>query len=140
MKLLKMILNGIAWGCTIATFIAIIGAAVAGDSFLAITANDFIGQAVGSMIVGIGFTVPSLIYDSKKLSMGMKTFIHMAIGFFIYFITALHLNWIPVEFGSGMIAVSVLTAASFAFGIWLLFYLYNRKEAKKLNQKLESMK
>lgn len=140
MKLLKMILNGIAWGCTICTFIVIIGAAIVGDSFLAITANDFIRQAVGAMIVGIGFTVPSLIYDSEKLSMGMKTFIHMGTGFFIYSITALKLSWIPLEFGSGMIIISVLIAIIVAFGIWFMFYLYNRKEAKKLNQKLENMK
>lgn len=72
--------------------------------------------------------------------MGMKTFIHMGTGFFIYFIAALNLNWIPVEFGPGMIAISVLIAIIVAFGIWFMFYLYNRKEAKKLNQKLESMK
>lgn len=140
MKLLKMILNGIAWGCTICTFIVMIGAATVGDSFLSITASDFIRQAIGSMIVGIGFTVPSLIYNSEKFSMWMKTFIHMGIGFFIYFIVALNLSWIPVDFGSAMTVISILIAITVAFGIWLIFYLYNRKEAKRLNQKLESMK
>lgn len=140
MKLLKMILNGIAWGCTICTFIVIIGAATVGDSFFSITANDFIRQAIGAMITGIGFTVPSLIYDNENLSMWMKTFIHMGIGFFIYFIVALNLSWIPVDFGPAMTAISVLIAFIIAFGIWFVFYLYNRKEAKKLNQKLESIK
>lgn len=117
-----------------------VGTAVVGDSFLAITANDFIRQAIGSMIVGMGFTVPSLVYSNENLSLGIKTFIHMGLGLFIYFLVALNLHWIPIDFGWEMAAISVLIAVIVAFGIWLMFYLYNKKEAKKLNQKLESMK
>ena len=32
-----------------------------------------------------------------------------------------------------------LIAVAFAFIIWYGFYLFNKKEAKKLNQKLEAM-
>ncbi len=140
MKVFKMILNGIAWGCTICTFVLMIGTAAVGDSFLAVTANDFIRQAIGSMIVGMGFTVPSLVYSNENLNLGMKTFIHMGIGLFIYFLVALNLHWIPIDFGWKMTVISVFIAIVVSFGFWFLFYLYNRMEAKKLNRKLESMK
>lgn len=140
MKLLKMILNGIAWGCTICTFVLITGSAAMGDAFLSLSANDFIRHAVGSMIVGIGFTVPSLIYENENLRMGIKTLIHMGIGFIIYFIVALNVHWIPVDFGWGITILAILIALIVGFAIWAGYYLYNKREAKKLNQRLKSMK
>lgn len=139
MKLLKLIGNGIAWGCTICTFILITGSILVGDEFLAMTTDRFVAQAVGSMIVGTGFTVPSLIYDRESLSRGIQALIHMGTGFFIYFLVALNLGWIPVEFGWQMTVLSILIAVAFAFITWYGFYLFNKKEAKKLNQKLEAM-
>ncbi len=139
MKLLKLIGNGIAWGCTICTFILITGSILVGDEFLAMTTDRFVAQAVGSMIVGTGFTVPSLIYDRESLSRGIQTLIHMGTGFFICFLVAFNLGWIPVEFGWQMTVLSILIAVAFAFIIWYGFYLFNKKEAKKLNQKLEAM-
>ena len=140
MKLLKLIGNGIAWGCTICMFILMTGSLIAGDEFLAMTSERFFAQAIGSIIVGIGFTVPSLIYSRESLSRGMQTLIHMGTGFFIYFLVALNLGWIPVEFGWQMTVLSILIAVAFAFAIWFGFYLYNKREAQKLNQQLETMK
>ncbi|MDD6202109.1 MAG: DUF3021 domain-containing protein [Lachnospiraceae bacterium] len=140
MKIVKLIGNGIAWGCTICMFILMTGSLIAGDEFLAMTSERFWAQAIGSIIVGIGFTVPSIIYEQESLSRGMQTLIHMGIGFFIYFLVAFNLGWIPVEFGWQMTVLSILIAITFAFAIWFGFYLYNKKEAQKLNQQLETMK
>lgn len=104
------------------------------------TSERFLAQAIGSIIVGIGFTVPSLIYSRESLGRGMQTLIHMGTGFFIYFLVALNLGWIPVEFGWQMTVLSILIAIIFAFAIWFGFYLYNKREAQKLNQQLETMK
>lgn len=140
MKLLKLIGNGITWGCTICMLILMTGSMIAGDEFLAMTSERFLAQAIGSIIVGIGFTVPSLIYSRESLGRGMQTLIHMGTGFFIYFLVALNLGWIPVEFGWQMTVLSILIAIIFAFAIWFGFYLYNKREAQKLNQQLETMK
>lgn len=140
MKLLKLIGNGISWGCTISMFILMTGSLIAGDEFLTMTSERFWAQAIGSIIVGIGFTVPSLIYSRESLSRGIQTLIHMGTGFFIYFLVALNLGWIPFEFGWQMTILSILIAFIFAFAIWFGFYLYNKREAQKLNQQLETMK
>lgn len=140
MKIVKLIGNGIAWGCTICMFILMTGSLIAGDEFLAMTSERFLAQAIGSIIVGIGFTVPSVIYARESLSRGMQTLIHMGTGFFIYFLVAFNLGWIPVEFGWQMTVLSILIAIIFAFAIWFGFYLYNKREAQKLNQQLETLK
>lgn len=140
MKVLKMIGSGIAMGCTICIFILILGSIIAGDDFLAMSTERFVTQAIGCMVVGMGFSVPSLIYESERIGRGIQAVIHMGTGFFIYFLVALNVGWIPVEFGWQMTVVSILVAIVFAFVIWAGFYLCNRREAKKLNQQLKARK
>ena len=139
MNLLKMIGRGIAWGCTICVFIMLTGALIGGDEFLAMSAKYFAAQAIGTMIVGLGFTVPSLIYDCEKIGRGLQTLIHMGTGFFIYFLVALNIGWIPVECGWKVTVVSVLIAVVFAFAVWFCFYLYDKKTAEKMNRQLKAM-
>ena len=138
-NILKMTLFGIAWGCTICIFILMIGAATIGDEFLAMSAEQFIRQSLGSMLVGIAFTVPSLIYQVERLNMVIKTLIHMVIGFAVYLPVAFSMGWIPTNYGLGMVALSFCIAFAFAFIIWLFFYLHSCKEARKLNEKLENL-
>ncbi len=136
MKLLTLILKGIAWGCTICTFILMIGSATVGDSFLAVTSGEFMRQAIGSMIVGIGFTVPSLIYDKKCLNREIQILIHMGTGFIVYFPIAIYLKWIPVNAGWKMTALSILIAIIFSVVTLFCYYLYYKKEAEAINRKL----
>lgn len=140
MKLIKLIIKGICWGCTISIFILMTGAATVGDSFLDMGADYFIRQSIASMIVGIGFSVPTLIYDKESLSRKIQTLIHMGIGFLVFFPIACYFNWIPTNFGPGAILLSVVIALVTFFIIWYGYYLYYKKEAKKLNQKLEHLK
>lgn len=139
MKLLKLLLKGIAWGCTISTFVLIIGAAISGDAFLPTTATSFIKQAVGSMIVGIGFVVPTIAYEKESLSRGIQTFIHMGIGFLIYFPIAIYLRWLPLDLGWPIVALGVLIAVITSFVILAVYYLYYKKEAEKINRGINGL-
>lgn len=136
---MKLFISGICWGCTICVFILIIGAATVGDSFLDMGADYFIRQAIASMIVGIGFSVPTLIYDKESLSRKVQTLIHMGIGFLVFFPISCYLSWIPISFGPGAILLSVAIALVTFFIIWYGYYLYYKKEARKMNQKLEHL-
>ena len=139
MKILKLLISGICWGCTICVLILMIGAATVGDSFLDMGADYFIRQAIASMIVGIGFSLPALIYDKESISRKVQTLIHMGIGLLVFFPIAYYFNWIPVSFGLGAILLSVAIALITFFIIWCGYYLYYKKEAQKMNRKLEHM-
>lgn len=140
MKILKLTLNGIAWGCTVCTFVLIIGSMTAGDAFLPANAGSFIKQAVGSMLVGIGFDVPAIIYDQKSLNRGIQIFIHMGIGFIIYFPIAFYMNWIPVDLGWQMILTGILISVIVSFIILSAYYLYYKKEAEQINERINASK
>ena len=132
----KMLYAGISTGCLIFVIWGMIFFSLGGDYAASITHN-FIAQAIGSMIVGVGFCVPALVYDSKKLPMGLKVLIHMGIGFVIYFIVAFSLKWIDFKYGIAAVTTTIIIAVAVSFLIWLCFYLYYKREAKLLNDKIK---
>lgn len=138
-KIIFRIIIGIAWGCTICTLIGLVGAIMNDDTFFQITKQAYIKQVVCSIITGIGFSLPTIIYDTDKVSNGLKALIHMGTGLTIYFIAAFYAGWIPTENGIGLMIATIIFATVFAFAIWLGFYLYYKREAKKINQKIRDI-
>ncbi|MBD5396514.1 MAG: DUF3021 domain-containing protein [Lachnospiraceae bacterium] len=139
MKIVKLFLKGIAWGCTVSVFVIMFGSAIVGDTFLAKTSEEFIRQFLAAMIVGIGFVVPTLIYDNRNLSRWVQILIHMGIGFIVYFPIAVHLGWIPTNLGLKMTVLSVLIAIISTFVILLVHFIYYKYEADKMNQKIDHL-
>lgn len=134
-KIIRNVLMGIALGCTVFVIISIIFALINGDSSM-YTTDEFIKNAICSMIVGVGFSLPAIVYDNDKMSMGIKVLIHMGIGISVYLIIAFIAGWIPVKEGLGAILTTILIAIIISFIIWFFFYLYNKNEVKKLNTKI----
>ena len=100
----------------------------------------FTKMVIGSAIVGLGFGVPTVVYNSDKLPQPIKSLIHMGIGCVIYTIVAYALGW----FGDSVTLVQGLIIAAIqlliAFIIWFCFMRYYKKEAKQMNEKIQSMK
>ena len=130
MKIVKLFLKGI---------VIMFGSAIVGDTFLAKTSEEFIRQFLAAMIVGIGFVVPTLIYDNRNLSRWVQILIHMGIGFIVYFPIAVHLGWIPTNLGLKMTVLSVLIAIISTFVILLVHFIYYKYEADKMNQKIDHL-
>ena len=101
---------------------------------------QFTKMVIGSAIVGIGFGVPTVVYNSEKLPMPVKVLIHTGTGCVIYTIVAYAVGW----FGGSATPVQGLAIAGIqlvvAFIIWFCFNSYYRKEAKQMNEKIQAMK
>lgn len=101
---------------------------------------QFTKMVIGSAIVGIGFGVPTVVYNSEKLPMPVKVLIHMGTGCVIYTIVAYAVGW----FGGAATPVQGLAIAGIqlvvAFVIWFCFNKFYRKEAKQMNDKIQAMK
>ena len=134
-RILKYTLIGIASGCTVFVILGMIFASIWGDEAL-LTGNRFICYALASMVVGIGFSVPAIVYDNENLAMLFKVLIHMGTGFAIYFFIGLPLGWIPLEYGVGAAVLTVACALGTSVLIWLGFYLYRCHEAQQINRHL----
>ena len=61
-NVIKSIAVGISWGFTILVLYLTIGVIISGDFLAGIAQGDFIKYVICSAVIGLGFSVPSLIY------------------------------------------------------------------------------
>lgn len=101
---------------------------------------QFTKMVVGCLIIGLGFGVPTIVYQNEKLPMPIRVIIHMGIGCIVYTIVAYAVGWMG---GAATIGQRILIAAiqlGVAFIIWFFFMKYYRAEAKKMNDRIQAMK
>ena len=100
----------------------------------------FTKMVVGSIFVGLGFGLPTIVYNRESLPMPIRVVIHMGIGCVVYTLVAYAVGWFG---GSATVTQGILIAAIqllVAFIIWFCFMRYYRREAKKMNEKIQAMK
>jgi hypothetical protein len=137
--LLKRTVMSIAIAMAIFCFVGIVFDMGNGGKF-SLEGYQFTKMVVGCALVGLGFGVPSVIYNKENLPMPIKVIVHMGIGCIVYTIVAYSIGWIgtSVSLLQGIIIVAI--QLSVAFLIWFLFMRYYRKEAKILNDKIQELK
>ena len=101
---------------------------------------QFTKMVIGCIIVGLGFGMPSIVYRKESLPMPIRVLVHMGVGFIVYTIVAYSVGWFGnvSNIGQGILVVAL--QLGIAAIIWFLFMTYYRREAKKLNDKIQSMK
>ena len=138
-EILKSTVISIGMALTIFSLVGMFFDIVNGGNF-SMEGYQFTKMVAGSAIVGIGFGVPTVVYNSEKLPTPVKVLIHMGIGCVIYTIVAYAVGW----FGGAATPVQGLVIAgnqlAVAFVIWFCFMRYYRKEAKQMNEKIQAMK
>lgn len=100
----------------------------------------FTKMVVGSLLVGLGFGVPTIVYNKESLPMPIRVIIHMGTGCVIYTLVAYAVGWYG---GSATVTQGIIIAAIqllVAFVIWFCFMRFYRREAKKINEKIQEMK
>ena len=100
----------------------------------------FTKMVIGCVLVGLGFGVPTIVYRKDNLPMPVRVIIHMGTGCAVYTVVAYAVGWIggSATVGQGILIAAIQLAA--AFFIWFLFMRYYRAEAKKMNEKIQTMK
>lgn len=101
---------------------------------------QFTKMVIGCIIVGLGFGIPTIVYSKDNLPMPIRVLVHMGIGCMVYTIVAYSVGWIGNIPGFGRKILVVALQLGVAFIIWFLFQTHYRKEAKKLNDKIQNMK
>ncbi|MCI2111914.1 MAG: DUF3021 domain-containing protein [Ruminococcus sp.] len=135
-NIIKSIVLGIGWGFTVFVVYLTIGVFISSDFLAGIAQDDFIKYVICSAVIGLGFSVPSLIYRNERISRGLQVIIHLGTGFAIYVPVAFFAGWIPTAYGAIAVAISLLCAVVFSLLVWLCFALYYRKQAQEINRKI----
>ncbi len=100
---------------------------------------SFTKMALGTLVIGIGFGVPSIVYENDSIPAGLQTLIHMGTGCVVMTITAFAVGWIPVDRGAGIAIGTVAGEIVVAFIIWFFFYKRQKKLAEEMNRRIAEM-
>lgn len=138
-KIISYVLRGMAWGCTISSLICTAGVAFNGEGWIVEIPHGFAVQTVVSMLVGIAWVLPCLLYQNEKLSRVLQVLLHFVIGFAVYLPSAFYMGWISSDIGPERIAAYVFFAAVVSLAVWAGFYYYYRNLAKQMNEQIQKI-
>ncbi len=99
----------------------------------------FSKMAIATVVIGLGFGLPAIVYDNEKLSLFTQTIIHMGTGCIVMTVTAYLVGWIPMNHGPLLMIAILLEEIALAFVIWFLFYLQQKKLVKQMNQRVKEI-
>ena len=99
----------------------------------------FSKMAIATVVIGLGFGLPAIVYDNEKLSLFTQTIIHMGTGCIIMTVTAFLVGWIPMHHGPLLMIAILLEEIALAFVIWFVFYLQQKKLVKQMNQRVNEI-
>ncbi|WP_164129525.1 DUF3021 domain-containing protein [Sharpea azabuensis] len=137
-QLMKSIFEGVSIACILFCLIGVIFDLIYGGTFT-LTSYSFTKMVIGTMIVGLGFSLPTLIYENEKYSLLVQTLIHMSIGTIVMIIVGLYVGWIPLTHGLPTALCIILLEIATALMIWFIYYLQNKKLAKKMNERIKEI-
>ncbi len=97
---------------------------------------SFSKMAAGVLAIGLGFGLPSIIYENDNMSLLVQTLIHMGIGCVVMTVTAFIVGWIPADEGALAVVCTIAGEVAIAFVIWLFFYSHHKKLAKEMSKRI----
>ncbi len=137
---MKYILYGISLGCTSFVVMCLSFYVGGGEDLLMLICKDFARHAIGAMLVGIACGGTAVIYQFGRPSGLVKVLIHFCVGMGVFYPVAIYLGWIPFYPDRALFTVlQFLFSCGIFMVIWSCFYLFNRKEAKRINQRLREL-
>ena len=94
-------------------------------------------MALGSLGVGLGFGLSSIVYANEKLSRPVQIAVHMMIGCTVMLAIAFLVGWIPTDKGLLPALLAILTMLLTALVIAVFTYRRQKKLAERINRELE---
>ena len=141
MKIIKDIIKSTVISILASTFIFVIVRLVfdqVGKGTFSLTDYKFTKMVIACIITGLGFGVPTFLYNLDNIPMPLASVIHLGIGFTIYFIAASRVGWIPREAGTIASVSTIAGVIVVGMIIWICFLKYNKDLAEKMNKALDN--
>ena len=107
------------------------------DGAWAVSGYTVTKMALGSLGVGLGFGLSSIIYANEKLSRPMQIAIHMVIGCVVMLAIAFLVGWIPTDRGLVPALLAILAMLLTALVIAVFSYRRQKKLAERINRELK---
>ncbi|WP_313893403.1 DUF3021 domain-containing protein [Psychrobacillus sp.] len=95
----------------------------------------FLKNSLGSIFCGWFFTVSPLYFENQNLSLARQTVLHFITVSILSFVLSFGIGWLPFNLTSVLLAIAFFLC--FYAVIWITFYLYFKRQMKKLNAEID---
>lgn len=102
--------------------------------------HQYTKMCLGALIVGVGFGLPSCIYENDRVPYPLQVIFHMGTGCAVLLITGFSVGWFPASAGIASVVLAVLAEIGVSFLLWICFMIHYKKEARSISRKLRSGK
>ena len=96
-------------------------------------------MVVGAVIVGLGFSVPGIVYETTDFSYAVKILIHMGTGCVIFLITGYAVGWFSLAGGIRQCMPPILASLGTSVLLWVVFMLRDRRTAERINERIREL-
>jgi len=98
----------------------------------------FTKMALASLIIGLGFGLPTALYANDKLSPLLASVLHFGTGTVVMVAAGIFAGWIPTE--KGLLPALIMVAAEIAVAalIWFFSWRHYQKLARQMNERLKT--
>ena len=90
------------------------------------------GNMLASIIMGVYFSVASLIFEKESWSPLKQTCIHLTMSLTVFYILAGIVGWVPFEWKALLISTAIFITIYFIF--WFFIGLYLKRMTSELNK------
>ncbi|MGO1656923.1 MAG: DUF3021 domain-containing protein [Lactobacillus delbrueckii] len=111
-----------------------------GAGSLTMTVAEYTQMLAGIILVGLGFCLPSIVYQNDKLAPAYQVLIHMGTGCLVMTLVSFWTGVIPVKAGFWPAFLTIAGEIAIAFIVWLIFYQQEKKLARKMNDRIKQLK
>lgn len=135
--LFSLLVKGIGTALAAFTILGVIWDIINGGSYT-MTDWKYTQMVIAAIVVGIGYSIPALIYYSSNIPYPIKILFHMGIGSIIFIIVSFAVGWVPSSLGMKECIIAIVSELSIACILWFCFHLYYKKVAQKINEKIKN--
>lgn len=122
------------------TVFALIGKEQSSNGVLDLGSYGFTKAMLGALLIGLGYGIPTLIYDLKSMSIALKLIIHMSIGVGIMMLVFIKFGFTQETYNLADVLKVLIVPVIVAIIIWYANYISYKKVAKIMNEKLKDKK
>ena len=133
--ILKKIWNGILYGSAMFA-LSLVMIDIVFDSSLTVLPYQYTKIVFGSICIGMGFTLSSLVYEEDWLPFSARVLIQLLICAVVLLIAFVVSGGIPDGSGFGTGTVFVLMEICVGFVFWIVNFIHFFREARRIRIKL----
>ncbi|MDF2699052.1 MAG: hypothetical protein K0Q49_608 [Haloplasmataceae bacterium] len=113
-----------------------------GFTMILLTKNEFIvtsefiiKQYVSGLILGFAFGALNMLFNKENLKLARTTIFHSLILTILFIPIGIYAGWLPSNWQQILLAITIFILIYFL--IWIICYIFYKKEINQINEKLK---